>query len=222
MDNIAMLMNYLKHDETAAILFTGKQEDGKNVRVVIRPRHRFMGGFVEGDNARWVRMVATAAFHDGVNRFGLVQRGTGKACSWSTPATDVLVVTGKDATRTIHAAIKTWMRAGQVRDVVVRFGLDEVAAFRLSRNMDAVVVAEFSGGVQFVIDPQHDCVYPLPDSLNSGTVEAVSLDESTQPYRIVVTEKTGGLRHYCLADAHVRVAGLHSVLATGGAAEPGV
>ena len=79
-----MLMNYLKHDETAAILFTGKQEDGKNVRVVIRPRHRFMGGFVEGDAARWLRMVATAAFRDGENVFGLVQRGTGKACSWST------------------------------------------------------------------------------------------------------------------------------------------
>ena len=29
MDNIAMLMNYLKHDDTAAILFIGKQEDGK-------------------------------------------------------------------------------------------------------------------------------------------------------------------------------------------------
>ena len=221
MDNIAMLMNYLKHDETAAILFTGKQEDGKNVRVVIRPRHRFMGGFVEGDAARWVRMVATAAFHDDINRFGLVQRGTGKACSWATPATDVLVVTGKDATRTIHAAIETWMRAGQVRDVVSRFGLDEVAAFRLSRNADAVVVAEFAGGVRFVIDPQHGCVYPLPSSLNSEAVDVVALDESTQPCRIAVTEKTGGLRHYCLADAYVRVAGLHSVLATGGAAGPG-
>ncbi|CAB0501769.1 hypothetical protein CIP107510_00796 [Corynebacterium diphtheriae] len=221
MDNIAMLMNYLRHDETAAILFTGKQEDGKNVRVVIRPRHRFMGGFVESDNARWVRMVATAAFRDGANRFGLVQRGTGKACSWATPATDVLVVTGNDATRTIHAAIETWMRAGQVRDVVSRFGLDEVAAFRLSRNADAVVVAEFAGGVRFVIDPQHGCVYPLPGSLNSEVVKAVTLDESTQPYRIAVAEKTGGLRYYCLADARVRVTGLHGVLAESHTVEPG-
>lgn len=216
-----MLMNHLKHDETAAILFTGKQEDGKNVRVVIRPRHRFMGGFVEGDAGRWVRMVATAAFHDGINRFGLVQRGTGNTCSWSTPATDVLVVTGRDATRTIHAAIDTWLRARQVRDVVSRYGLDEVAAFRLSRNADAVVVAEFPGGVRFVIDPQHDCVYQLPCALDDVS-EAVTLDESTQPCRIVVTEKTGALRHYCLADAHVRVAGLHIVLATGGAAGHGV
>ena len=212
MDNIAMLMNYLKHDETAAILFTGKQEDRKDVRVVIRPRHRFMGGFVEGDNARWVRMVATEAFHDGVNRFGLVQRDTGNTCSWSTPATDVLVVTGRDATRTIHAAIDSWVRAGQVRDVVSRFGLDEVVAFRLSRNADAVVVAELPGGVRFVIDPQHDCVYLLPGSFDNGVVESVILDESTQPCRIVVAEETGALRHYCLADARVRVTGLHSVL----------
>ena len=157
--------------------------------------------------------------HD-INRFGLVQRGTGKACSWATPATDVCVVTGKDATRTIHAAIETWMRAGQVRDVVVRFGLDEVAAFCLSRNADAVVVAEFSGGVRFVIDPQHDCVYQLPCALDDA-VEAVKLDESTQPCRIAVTDKTGGLRHYCLADAHVRVTGLHGVLAESHTAGPG-
>lgn len=62
--------------------------------------------------------------------------------------------------------------------------------------------------------------YPLPGSLNDEAV-AVTLDESTLPCRIAVTEKKGGLRHYCLADAHVWVAGLHSVLASGGAAGSG-
>lgn len=105
MENIAMLMNRLKHDETAAILFTGELNDGKKVRVVIRPRHRFMGGFLDGEAARWVRMVRTVRFDDGVNTFGLAQRGTGKTSTWVTPASDVHFVSGRDATKVIHAAI---------------------------------------------------------------------------------------------------------------------
>ena len=113
-----MLMNGLKHGETAAILFTGEMDDGRKVRVVVRPRYRFMGGFVEGEAARWVRMVRTVRFDEGVNTFGLVQRGTGKASTWVTTASDVHVVSGRDATRVIHAAIDAWVPVPWCDDVV--------------------------------------------------------------------------------------------------------
>ncbi len=47
-------------------------------------------------------------------------------------------------------------------------------------------------------------------------MELVTLNESVQPCRIVIMEKTGGPQHYRLVDAHVRVVGLHSVLETSG------
>lgn len=214
MENIAMLMNRLKHDETAAILFTGEQSDGKKVRVVIRPCHRFMGGFVDGEAGRWVRMVRTVRFDNGVNTFGLVQRGTGKSSTWSTTATDVHIVSGRDTTKVIHTAIDAWMRDGQVREFVSRFGLDEAAAFRLMRDPDAVVVVEFDGRKRFFIDPVKNCADWVPVPWCDDVVEtSVELDDSVSPACVVTTDSAGVRRCYLLDDARVKVMGLREFVA---------
>lgn len=219
MENIAALMNGLKHDETAAILFTGEMEDGRKVRVVVRPRHRFMGGFVEGEAARWVRMVRTARFGDGVNTFGLVQRGTGEASTWVTPASDVHVVSGRDATKVIHTAIDAWVRDGQVREFVSRFGLGDEAAWRLVRDPDAVVVAGFDGGKRFFIDPLRNTASWVPVPWCDDVVEtSVELDDSVVPACVVTTDSAGVRRCYFLDDARVEVLALREfvVLVTSG------
>lgn len=214
MENIAMLMNRLKHDGTAAILFTGERDDGKKVRVVIRPRHRFMGGFVDGEAGRWVRMVRTVRFDNGINTFGLVQRGTGKSSTWSTTATNVHVISGRDATKVIHTAIDAWMRDGQVREFVSRFGLDEAAAFRLVREPDAVVVAGFDGGKRFFIDPLKNAVDWVPVPWSDDVVStSVELDDSVSPACVVTADSAGVRRCYFLDDAKVEVLGLRDFVA---------
>ena len=214
MENIAALMNGLKHDETAAILFTGEMDNGMKVRVVVRPRHRFMGGFVEGEAARWVRMVRAVRFDDGANTFGLVQRGTGKASTWVTPASDVHVVSGRDATRVIHAAIDAWMLDGQVRDFVSRFGLGDEAAWKLVRDPDAVVVAGFDGGVRFFIDPLRNTASWVPVPWRDDVVEtSVDLDDSISPACVVTTDNVGVRRCYFLCNAEVEVLNLRELVA---------
>lgn len=214
MENIAMLMTRLKHDETAAILFTGEMDDGRKVRVVVRPRHRFMGGFVEGEAARWVRVVRTVRFGDGVNTFGLERRGTGEPSTWVTAASDVHGVSGRDATRVIHAAIGDWMRDGQVRNFVSRFGLGDEAAWRLVRDPDAVVVAGFDGGVRFFIDPSRNTASWVPVPWCDEVVEtSVELDDSVTPACVVTTDNAGVRRCYFLGDAEVEVLNLRELVA---------
>ena len=214
MENIAALMNGLKHDETAAILFTGEMDDGRKVRVVVRPRHRFMGGFVEGEAARWVRVVRTVRFGDGVNTFGLERRGTGEASTWVTAASDVHVVSGRNVTRAIHTAIDAWMRAGQVREFVSRFGLGDEAAWKLARDPEAVVVAGFDGGKRFFIDPLKNAADWVPMPWCDDVVEtSVDLDESISPACVVTTDSAGVRRCYFLDDARVKVMGLREFVA---------
>lgn len=209
MENIVALMNGLKHDETAAILFTGEMDDGRKVRVVVRPRHRFMGGFVEGDAARWVRVVRTVRFGDGVNTFGLERRGTGEPSTWVTTVSDVHVVSGREATRVIHAAIDAWVRDGQVREFVSRFGLGDEAAWKLVRDPDAVVVAGFDGGKRFFIDPLRNTASWVPVPWCDEVVEtSVELDDSVTPACIATTDSAGVRRCYFLGDAKVEVLNL--------------
>lgn len=214
MENIAALMNGLKHDETAAILFTGEMDDGRKVRVVVRPSHRFMGGFVEGDAARWVRVVRTVRFGDGVNTFGLERRGTGEPSTWVTTASDVHVVSGRDATKVIHTAIDAWMRDGQVREFVSRLGLGDEAAWKLVRDPEAVVVAGFEGGKRFFIDPLRNTASWVPLPWRDEVVEtSVELDDSISPACVVTTDSAGVRRCYFLDDARVEVFGLREFVA---------